>query len=118
MKEIEFYVATIDIDKDGFVSEFDLELFLSRSRYFQVKQSATSSLVAPYYEKHQIQAQLFPTQPISEWKADSILRDLRQALFLHKISFSDFFKQLDLNGDGFITINEFCQSIDNVIKFP
>ena len=60
---------------------------------------------------------MFPTKIVSEIKADVILRDLRQALFLKKISFYDFFKQLDINEDGFITINEFCKAIDSVIKF-
>ena len=45
-------------------------------------------------------------------KADVILTDLRQELFLKKISYLDFFKQLDMNDDGFVTINEFCKAID------
>ena len=28
----------------------------------------------------------------------------------------DFFKRLDMNEDGFITINEFCKAIDNVFN--
>ena len=60
---------------------------------------------------------MFPTKSVSDAKADVILRDLRQALFLKKISFYDFFNQLDMNEDGFITINEFCKAIDSVNTF-
>lgn len=38
MKEIEFYINSIDIDKDGFINESDLELFLSRSKYFKIRE--------------------------------------------------------------------------------
>ena len=49
-------------------------------------------------------------------KANVILNDLRTELFSKKISYLDFFKQLDINEDGFLTINEFCKAIDNVIR--
>lgn len=31
---------------------------------------------------------------------------------MKKISFYEFFKEIDENSDGFITINEFCKHID------
>ena len=46
-----------------------------------------------------------------------MIRDLRQTLFLKKISFFEFFKILDSNNDGFITIEEFSSGLDKVIKF-
>lgn len=60
---------------------------------------------------------LFPKEPLDEAKADIVIRDLRQALFLKKVSFFEFFKILDSNKDGFITIEEFCLGLDKVIKF-
>jgi EF-hand domain len=60
---------------------------------------------------------LFPKESLDEAKADIVIRDLRQTLFLKKISFFEFFKILDSNNDGFITIEEFCSGLDKVIKF-
>jgi len=34
-----------------------------------------------------------------------------------KLSFKDFFKILDSNSDDFITINDFSENLDKIIKF-
>jgi hypothetical protein len=42
---------------------------------------------------------------------EDILRELRQILYLKKMSFYNFFKLLDANKDDFITINDFQSTI-------
>ena len=122
--ELEHYVKSIDIDKDSFISNTDLEIFLKRSKYFRIidkRQKSLDSiqprLLKTTFGKTNIQQNLNPNNALTEDKADDIVRNLRQALFLKKISFYEFFKMLDLNDDGFLTIDEFCSAMNKVNLF-
>ena len=59
---------------------------------------------------------LFPTTPLNDEKIDFVLSDFRKALNEKKLTFYDAYKYLDNNNDGFVTINEFCEGIDKIIK--
>jgi hypothetical protein len=70
------------------------------------------SLTASAFEQKKQQNQplresLFPTKPLNFKELERVMRDLRQKLYLKKISNYEFFKLLDLNQDGFVTIQEF-----------
>ena len=125
--EVCHYIEKADIDKDGFIDSEDFSIFLQRYKYFKSKRPLTSQPLSQsqklgnFSQKtlkfSEISPGLFPKEPLDESKADIVIRDLRQALFFKKISFFDFFKILDFNKDGFITIEEFCQGMEKVIKF-
>lgn len=129
--EVCFYIEKADIDQDGFIDADDLSIFLQRYKYLQntkrpltahpLSQSQKIGVEASKTQRNiktiEIAPNLFPKDPLDEAKADIVIRDLRQALFFKKISFFEFFKILDMNKDGFITIEEFCQGMDKVIKF-
>lgn len=134
--EVCFYTEKADIDQDGFIDADDFGIFLQRSKYFHTKRPFTalplnspSQKITGFYNGEdgtqslrmwktiEINPNLFPKEPLDESKADIVIRDLRQALFFKKISFFEFFKILDSNKDGFITIEEFCSGMDKVIKF-
>jgi Ca2+-binding EF-hand superfamily protein len=58
---------------------------------------------------------LFPTDRLDESKIDKVLRDLRRNLEIKNIGFAQFFQMIDNDKDGFITIQEFSESIERVI---
>ena len=64
----------MDIDKDGAISDIDMETFLLRGRYL---------------EKNE---ELFPNEEVEEIKANVILNDLKEELCAKKISFADFLR--------------------------
>jgi len=131
--EICYYVEKADIDQDGFVDTEDFTIFLNRHKYFNKRPSTSNPMTQSqkivnnvHFEgtksqrgmkMPEVSPGLFPREPLDEAKADIVIRDLRQALFFKNFSFFDFFKILDNNKDGFITIEEFCQGMDKVIKF-
>ena len=131
--EVCFYVEKADIDQDGFVDSEDFTIFLQRHKYLNKRPMTSNPLTQSQklqsdkgfdgtksqrgWKMPEINQSLFPKEPLDEGKADIVIRDLRQALFFKKISFFDFFKILDNNKDGFITIEEFCLGMDKVIKF-
>lgn len=45
-----------------------------------------------------------------------ILRKLKRNAELKKLSFTDIFKRLDSNNDGFVSFSEFEQNIDSIMK--
>jgi len=44
------------------------------------------------------------------------LRELRNALAFKKMSFVRFYNEIDDNGDGLISVDEFLKGINSVIK--
>jgi Ca2+-binding EF-hand superfamily protein len=122
MEELGNYVQKMDINKDGYIDETDLESFLKGYQYMDnpdyVENTATSIRTRGFFAKSvKSFPNLYPTKSLSNEKADMVLRDMRQALYLKKYSFLEFFRILDINQDGFITIGEFCQAIDKFVKF-
>ena len=104
------FAKKADIDKDGFISETDLETFLIRSAYIKDGQRDIKSSKPEVYNK------LFPKAPLAEEKFEIVLRDLRNILNRKRISFYDLFNSIDKNQTGFITINDFNVGIDKVMK--
>jgi len=105
------FAQKVDIDKDGFVSETDIETFRVRSNYLQEGEK-----VSYLKQGKRLDNALFPKSPLPEEKIEVILRDLRHALNQKRISFYNFFKMIDVSNTGFININDFNAGIDKVIK--
>ena len=132
-------VQKIDIDNDGCIDYFDLEVFLKRVNYIEVaKRPSTttfqpisntkSSFILssndplrrsinnndrPFMGKTQ---SLFPKIPLTEAKFDEVVRDLKKVLLDRKVSYFEMFQSLDQNEDGFLTINEFVDGIDKFLR--
>ena len=58
---------------------------------------------------------MFPTNPLSDTKIDTILKDLKLTLNDRRISFNEAFKMFDTNEDGFLTIDEFSKGLDKIM---
>ncbi|EGR32802.1 hypothetical protein IMG5_070330 [Ichthyophthirius multifiliis] len=109
--ELMSFIQLMDIDNDGIISFEDLDTFLSRLEYIN------NNNVRKVKQKEIFQEnKLYPQKPLSEKEMEDILRELRQILYLKKMSFYNFFKLLDGNKDDFITINDFQNNIGLVIK--
>ena len=104
------FTQKMDIDKDGFISDTDIDTFRARSKYIE-KASKSSAK-----KEKRLDSALFPVRPLPEEKIEILLRDLRHALNQKRISFYDFFKMIDVSNTGFININDFNVGIDKVIK--
>jgi hypothetical protein len=61
---------------------------------------------------------LFPMGQLNSKDLNKVLRDLRHTLFVKKISNYEFFKLMDLNQDGFISINEFHTELPKILPLP
>lgn len=108
------FAKKVDIDRDGYINETDLETFLIRSAYIkegerELKNSRPEANSATYNK-------LFPKAPLAEDKFEIVLRDLRNILNRKRISFYDLFNSIDQKQTGFITINDFNVGIDKVLK--
>jgi hypothetical protein len=113
-KSCKKFSEKIDIDHDGHIDDLDLQTFLGRYGY--IDQAETIALKTGTIREIPTNTELFPKNPLSEEKIESVLRDLRQTLDAKKISFYDFIKSIDANEVGFITINDFSAGLDKVIK--
>jgi hypothetical protein len=113
-KSCKKFSEKIDIDHDGEIDDVDLQTFLTRYGY--IDQADNIALKTGTIRSYPTNTELFPKEPLSEEKIESILRDLRQALSNKKISFYDFIKMIDVNDVGFITVNDFSAGLDKVIK--
>jgi len=59
---------------------------------------------------------LFPMQMGSNEKIDNIIRELKKRLELKSMTYQDLFYSLDGDKDGFITIQEFSEGIEKIMK--
>lgn len=102
----------IDIDRDGYVSKEDLETFIVRSGLYSKTKLLQSELASPK------NLRLFPTEPLSEQDVQSLLRELRIILDNQRVTNYELFTKLDVNEDGFLTIDEFCTGLEKIIPLP
>ena len=100
----------IDIDNDGAIDENDLQVYINRFGYIDLKKVIKNNFLNA--EKT---GDVFPKIPLSEEKTEIILRDLRQALDRKKISFYDFIKTIDPNDVGFISVNQLTIGLNKIL---
>lgn len=109
---LEQLTERVDIDRDGYIGEFDIATFLSRYAYAESKQAIQKTVLKGFSG----QSEIFPKVPLPEEKVDTILRDIRSALAMKNITFYDFVKSMDPMNTGFVVINDFSTALDKVIK--
>jgi Ca2+-binding EF-hand superfamily protein len=108
----------MDIDADGVLSREDVTTFFGRHEYLSAVSgggAALSSETSVLPKKVIREGVLYPVTPLSEVRLKEVLRDLAQRLFFKKMSLYEFFRLLDANGDGLISIDEWKSNIDKVI---
>ena len=110
-EESDHIVESIDIDQDGYVGKDDLETFINRSSLY--KKSPKVPLTSPKGK-----AKLYPTEPLSEKDVINLLKELQVIMKNRNLNSHELFFKLDANEDGFLTIDEFCPGIEQIIPIP
>jgi Ca2+-binding EF-hand superfamily protein len=58
---------------------------------------------------------LYPIINLTDKKLDQLIKLIKKNLYHFNMKLQDFFKVLDSNNDGFVTINEFSKGLDKFI---
>lgn len=141
--DVQKYLYLLDIDRDGFIDQFDLDTFLNRhifieehleldaaaqqktqpSSQAEKKESEPNSNANKLLKLSSTQRmpltfsqELFPTRSISDDKLQIILDNFKFVLRQKKLSFEEAFKQINTSNIGFITAAEFDQGISKFIR--
>ncbi len=104
----------VDVDGDGYIDKNDLEVFLKRYQKMEYAKSQITRSIYSFRTDLQKYA-LFPTKKLGDKKAKEILREIRQALHDKKLTYNRFYQQLDKNGDGLISVDEFLRELNSII---
>lgn len=115
LAEIGFYVECIDIDRDGQIGKDDLEIFIKRGALFSKTQKAS---IYSTLNKFDEKVELYPKKPLSEEVLQMVLAELRIVMRNRRLTPYDLFQKMDENKDGFVTIDEICQRLDEIISLP
>ncbi len=103
--ELRKYAHYMDIDKDGFISEIDLQTCLnnlSSDAFFR------DSGVALAQSSFSSDKKFFPVnESITAERAFEIAKQIKNALITAKIAYKEAFNRFDNNGDGFLSFSEF-----------
>lgn len=108
--EINHFAEVIDIDGDGCISKEDLETFVRRT--LQLSDSHQRSLTEPRA------LNVYAIEPLDEKDFNRAIFEIRKVMDRKRMGNLEFFKKLDANDDGFLSIEEFCANIDKVVVFP
>ena len=120
--KLDLYVNELDVDCDGFVTEDDVRTFLEKYNYFEQVFFQNTTATRDYLKGKQYNGLektlgtkgLFPVDTLPEARVNKILRDLHKQLEIRALSYETFFRMLDEDNDGWITIQEFSKNIDKV----
>ena len=111
--ELRRFARMMDINKDSFIDQHDLETCLGNLNNDHFYQGSGEALTnAGFSSDHQF----FPQSGLTDEKAIDVCRQLRQALTNKKISYREAFNRFDSNGDGFLCFQELATGLDNIIK--
>mmetsp|Transcript_32138 Transcript_32138/g.31454 ORF Transcript_32138/g.31454 Transcript_32138/m.31454 type:complete len:128 (+) Transcript_32138:1654-2037(+) len=117
LEEIKELVRKIDIDKDGYVSEQDLEGYLGRLNFQDFfngpkakNQSTKGALTGIFSDSHYNESQkLFPSIKLGGEKMVEMVRKIKEDLKSKGLSYAEAFQKLDLNNAGLISFSIFSQ---------
>ncbi len=103
--ELRQYAHYIDVDKDGFVSEIDLQTCINNLNSNAFFKNGGEALAQSGFAS---QTKFFPSNSsITEERAAEIAAQIRQAMINQKIAYREAFNRFDANKDGFLSLNEF-----------
>lgn len=114
---IQQYCRIMDIDQDGFIDEYDFELFLKRHSYLDPHKTYDNSKYRPSSPNSVVTAQSYrvqrtvPHYKLTDQQAGNVLARLRHAMKLYNLSAIELFKTIDHNKDGFIVVDEFVYQV-------
>ena len=103
----------MDIDKDGYISEIDLQTCINNlgsETFFKNNGSALASSTFSSAKK------FFPVEAkLSHERAAELFKQIRTALINKRIAYRAAFNKFDENKDGFLSFSEFSKGLDTVL---
>lgn len=90
--------AKLDINRDGFISEDDLNAVLANQNRMTLKSTP-----------------IFPTAPIETERARSVIKEVRNALVARRINYRDAFNLFDVSQKGLLTSSDFISGLSKII---
>ena len=109
---IDELVERIDIDRDGYIGESDIDTFLGRYNYLESKDVLKKTV----FRGLKSDSVLFPKVPLSEEKIEFVLQDIRAGMKHKNMAIYDVLRLLDANKQGFITVSELSKGLDKIVK--
>lgn len=95
----------MDVDKDGLVSEIDLQTCLKNLNSDTFFKNSGEALTRSGFSSAK---KFFPTtEKLSEERAAEVAKQIRTALIDKKIANREAFNRFDENKDGFLSLSEF-----------
>ncbi len=103
--ELQKYSRFIDIDKDGFISEIDLQTCIDNLNTNAFFKNGGEALAVSSFSS---QRKFFLTnETFTPERALEIAKQIKAAMIVAKISYREAFNRFDSNGNGFISFAEF-----------
>ena len=103
----------MDVDKDGLISEIDLQTCinnLASDAFFKNSGEALASSAFLSSKK------FYPSgAKMSIDRANEVAKQIRTAMIAKKIAYKEAFNRFDENKDGFLNFAEFSQGIDKIV---
>lgn len=95
----------MDIDKDGYISEIDLQTCLNNLNSDAFYRNGGEALAESAFSSAK---KFYPTtEKLSEERACEIAKQIRTSLINQKIAYREAFNRFDANKDGFLSFSEF-----------
>ena len=111
--ELRKFANFMDIDKDGFISEIDLQTCLNNLSSDAFFRDGGEALAVSAFSS---QKKFFPvSEQLTPERAFEIAKQIKAGLIAQKIAYKEAFTRFDLNKDGFLSFSEFSSGIDNVM---
>lgn len=103
--ELHKFARFIDIDKDGFISEIDLQTCIDNLNTNAFFKNGGEALAVSSFSS---QRKFFPiNENFTPERALEIAKQIKAAMIVAKISYREAFNRFDSNGNGFISFSEF-----------
>lgn len=102
----------IDVDKDGYVTEYDIETCVKNLHNMAFFRDGGAALTTSTFNSR---AKIYPQGcRLSNEKALAICKQIREALGVKKMQYRDAFNKFDLDNDGMVSFAEFNRGMSDV----
>ena len=106
------YSNMLDVDKDGFVTEHDIETCIKNLPNMAFFRNGGAALASSTFNS---KSKIFPQNcRLTKEKALAICKQIREALGLKKMQFRDAFNKFDIDHDGMVSFAEFNRGMNDV----
>ena len=110
------YSIMMDVDKDGYVTEADIETCIKNLPNMAFFKNGGAALTASTFNSR---VKTFPQNSgakLTKEKATAVCKQIRDALGLKRMQFRDAFNKFDLDKDGMVSFAEFNRGMVDVLE--